>query len=305
MAFNKQSSHQNSMHIPGFNQKGSISNVKTLAYIYEQSYKGPKLSFMSKGYHLMYKSIVSICLISILQLSATISHAAENNLKIIFDEAHGQLFSIDDTGDLKLSKLAETMRASGAQVNKTSDILSDDTLKGATGLVISGLFKPLQNDEIEALVRFMQKGGRVAVMMHISPPLANLIFRLGLGYSQTVIHERQNVIDKDINFRITDLSPNPLFTGIDSFSAYGVWAVDPRDKSTSIARTSPKAWMDFDNTGIISDKSLVGTFTIVAIGALGSGQFAIFGDDAIFQNRFLEGNNQKLAENLARWLTAR
>jgi hypothetical protein len=253
----------------------------------------------------MHKFFVSVCFISILQLSVASSHAEESNLQIIFDEGHGQLFSIDDTGELQLSKLADTMRASGAQVRKTKDIISDNTLKGATGLVISGLFKPLQADEIETLVRFIQKGGRVAVMMHIAPPLSNLVFRLGLGYSQTVIHERQNVIDKDINFRVTDLSPSPLFTGIDSFSAYGVWAIDPRDKSISIARTSPNAWMDFDNKGIISEKSLVGAFTIVAIGSLGSGNFAIFGDDAIFQNRYLEGNNQKLAENLAKWLTVR
>jgi hypothetical protein len=28
----------------------------------------------------------------------------------------------------------------------------------------------------------------------------------------------------------------------------------------------------------------------------------VFGDDALFQNRFLDGNNRVLAGNLARWL---
>ena len=253
----------------------------------------------------MPKIIIRLCLCALLQLSTVLSHAGESSQSVLFDEGHGQLFSIGEKGDLQLSKLAETIRSAGVRVNKTKDSVNDDTLKGASALVVSGLFNPLQTDEVEAIIRFIQKGGRVAVMMHIAPSLGNLVFRLGLGHSQTVIHERQNVIDKDINFRVTDLSQNPLFAGIDSFSAYGAWAIDPRDKSTSIARTSPKAWMDLNNKDVISDKSLVGTFTVVTIGSLGTGQFVIFSDDAIFQNRFLEGNNLKLAENLTRWLISR
>jgi hypothetical protein len=249
--------------------------------------------------------VACLCFITMLQFGAATSHAGESGPRIIFDEGHGQLFAIDNTGDLQLSKLAETMRSSGAQVVKTKEILSDDALNGASALVISGLFKPLQADEIEAIVRFMQKGGRLAVMMHIGPPLSNLVFRLGLGYSKTVLHERQNVIDKDINFLVKDLSPNPLFAGIDSFAAYGAWAIDPRDAFSAIARTSPTSWMDLNNDGILSDGDLVGAFAIVVTGSIGTGNFVIFGDDAIFQNRFLEGNNQKLAVNLTKWLTAR
>jgi hypothetical protein len=249
--------------------------------------------------------ISSVCFITVLHLSVLLSQAGESSPNIIFDEGHGQRFVIDNSGDLQLSKLAETMRASGAQVSKTKDILSDDSLKGASALVISGAFKPLQADEIEAIVRFMQKGGRLVAMLHIGPPLGDLLVRLGLDFSNAVIHERQNVIDKDINFRVTDLSPNPLFTGVNSFAAYGVWAISPGDTSSSIARTSPTAWIDLNNDGILSNSDAVGAFAVVVTGSHGAGSFAIFGDDAIFQNRFLEGNNQKLAVNLARWLTAR
>ncbi len=253
----------------------------------------------------MNKIIASLCIFTILQFSAAICYASKSQLNIVFDEGHGQLFSIDDKGDLQLSKLAETLRASGAQVTTTKAVLSDETLDGVSALVISGLFKPLQPDEVEAIVRFIKKGGRLAVMMHIAPPLANLVFRFGLGYSKTVIHERQNVIDKDINFRVTDLSTSPLLTGIDTFSAYGVWAIDPRDTSTSIARTSPTAWLDLTGDGVLSDGDLVGAFSIIVTGSLGTGNFVIFGDDAIFQNKFLEGNNKKLAVNFANWLKTR
>lgn len=253
----------------------------------------------------MHKIVISLCFFALLYLSAVMSHAGESSPNIIFDEGHGQLFAIDNAGDLQLSKLADTMRASGAHVSKTKETLSDAILTGASALIISGLFKPLQPDEVEAVVRFIQKGGRLAVMMHVGPPLGNLIFRLGLGYSKTVLHERRNVIDKDINFRVADLSASPLFSGIDTFAAYGAWAIDPRDAASAIARTSPTAWMDLNNDGTLSDSDLVGAFAIVVTGTLGTGNFAIFGDDAIFQNRFLEGNNLTLAKNLTTWLTAR
>ncbi|MDR3580668.1 MAG: DUF4350 domain-containing protein [Oryzomonas sp.] len=253
----------------------------------------------------MRSIISSICFVALLQLSVALSHAGENSPVIVFDEGHGQRFAIDNKGDLQLSKLAETMRASGAHVTKTKDVLSDDSLKGVSALVISGLFKPLQPGEVEAIVRFIQKGGRLAVMMHIAPPLSNLIYRFKLGFSIAVIHERQNIIDQDINFRLTDLTPHPLFKGIDNFSAYGVWAIDPCDAATAIARTSPTAWLDLNGDGILSKGDLVQALAVVVTGSLGSGNYVIFGDDAIFQNRFLEGNNQKLAVNLTTWLIAK
>jgi hypothetical protein len=249
--------------------------------------------------------ISSICFIALLHLSVALSLAGENKPIIVFDEGHGQRFVIDNQGDLQLSKLAGTMRASGAQVTKTKDLLSDDSLKGVSALVISGLFKPLQPDEVEAIMRFIQKGGRLAVMMHIAPPLSNLIYRFKLGFSIAVIHERQNIIDQDINFRLTDLTPHPLFKGIDYFSAYGVWAIDPCDAATAIARTSPTAWLDLNGNGIFSKDDLVQALAVVVTGSLGSGNYVIFGDDAIFQNRFLEGNNQKLAVNLTNWLISK
>jgi len=38
---------------------------------------------------------------------------------------------------------------------------------------------------------------------------------------------------------------------------------------------------------------------------LGKGGFLVFGDDAIFQNKFMGTNNKALAANLAGWLKQR
>ncbi len=37
-------------------------------------------------------------------------------------------------------------------------------------------------------------------------------------------------------------------------------------------------------------------------GTAGQGRFVVCGDDALFQNRFLDADNQLLANQLVRWL---
>ena len=123
--------------------------------------------------------------------------------------------------------------------------------------------------------------------------------------SNAVLHERNNVIDTDNNFRITNLSSSPLFTGLKQFSAYGVWALDPGKAGITLAQTSADAWADLDGNKVLSKGDIIGAFNVVVSGTLGAGSFVVFGDDAIFQNRYLDKNNSKLAANLAVWLTGR
>jgi len=246
-----------------------------------------------------------LCVISAMILAASLSFAAETAPIVVFDQGHGQRFTADDPGELQLSKLADTLRSSRITITTVTAPLSDDTLKGAAGLVISGAFKPLQPEEVEAVARFVQNGGRLAIMLHIAPPLSNLLTRLDVDYSTSVLHERKNAIDKDLNFHVTDLSASPLFSGIKSFSAYGVWALRPGTSSVALARTSPEAWIDLNGDQILSKEDAVGAFAVIVTGPLGKGDFLVFGDDAIFQNRFLDDDNRKLAINLGTWLTKR
>ncbi len=231
--------------------------------------------------------------------------AAGDGINILFDQGHNQRFVIEEKGDLQLSKLAEIMRGQGTSVSSTKTCLSDDSLKGVTALVISGPFEALRPDEVEAVARFIERGGRLAAMLHIGPPLTGLLARLDLDHSNAVLHERSNVIDTDINFRITSLSDSPLFTGLNQFSVYGAWALEPGKAGIAIAQTSPGAWADLDGDKVLSKGDVIGAFAVAVSGTLGAGSFVVFGDDAMFQNRYLDENNSKLAINLSGWLAGR
>ena len=223
---------------------------------------------------------------------------------VLFDQAHGQRLVIEDTGDLHLSKLADRITAAGASVTSSTAPLTEDALKSVSALVISGAFQPLTRDESAAVVRFVERGGRLAVLLHIAPPLVGLLQQFDLLCSSSVLHERVNIVDKDINFRVTDLTPDPLFEGISEFTVYGGWAVKPEGSAVSLARTSKDSWIDLDKNNVFSPRDVTGSFAVAAGGTKGNGRFVVFGDDAIFQNHFLVGNNARLADNLAAWLTS-
>jgi len=74
-----------------------------------------------------------------------------------------------------------------------------------------------------------------------------------------------------------------------------------KDHVETVARTSSDAWVDLNGNKILNEKDARQSFALVVAGGLGQEQFAVFGDDAVFQNRFLKGGNLLLGRNLARW----
>lgn len=222
---------------------------------------------------------------------------------ILVDSGHGERFNIDDNGPLQLSGFSEMLQATGAHVATLAVPISDASLAEADSLIISGAFAPLKADEIEALVRFLHRGGRLAVMLHIAPPLESLLERLRVSYTNGVIQERENVIDgTDINFRVNRLGTHQILQSVDEFNLYGAWGLMNQDETARvIASTSPMAWIDLDRSEI-QRKEATASFGVIVAGDIGKGGFLVFGDDAIFQNKFLNGPNKVLAANLADWL---
>jgi hypothetical protein len=224
---------------------------------------------------------------------------------VLVDEAHGEKFLIDGRGKLDLSQLAAAFRTAGARVESSRKPLTADRLSRADALVVSGAFAPLSAAEIDAVMHFLDRGGRLAVMLHIPFPLTPLLRRLQVDFSNGVIREREHVIAGDpINFHVTALGPHPLTRQVDSVAVFGAWALmNEHSGAAIIARTSPSAWVDLNGNGSLDKGDAVQSFGVAVAGQVGRGSFVVFGDDAIFQNEFLIKHNAVLARNLACWLT--
>ena len=223
---------------------------------------------------------------------------------ILIDEAHGEKFVVEAPGKLDLSGLADTLRSSGAKLEPNNKPLSAERLAHVDALIISGAFKAFSPAEVDAVIGFVQRGGRLAVMLHIPFPLTPLLRQLHIDFSNGVIRERENLIGGEaLNFQVKTLSPHALTQNVESLSVFGAWALMNEDSSaTVIARSSPQAWIDLNGNNQLDKGDAVQSFAVAVVGQLGQGQFVVFGDDAIFQNQFLKDGNATLAKNLACWL---
>lgn len=225
---------------------------------------------------------------------------------ILFDEGHGQMFLAGRDGALDLSELAGLFRSAGFEVRVGRSRLDDGALKGVDAVVSSGPFTPFSPDEVDALDRFLKEGGRLSLMLHIGPPAAGLLERLEVLHSNGVIRERDNILhDQPLDFWVTRLEPHPVFDDVERFGLFGGWALLAEDGTRIIARTGERAWVDLNRNEAFDETDAAGSFGVAAAGERGAGRFIVFGDDAIFQNRYLVEYNRRLAENLVRWLGER
>ena len=229
---------------------------------------------------------------------------------VLFDQGHGQRFLIDKQGSLHLSMLADIFRDYGFTVKTNEGKISHETLKGADVLMISGAFAPLASSEIDSLVDFVEGGGTLCVMLHIGQPVAGLLWRFNVLISNGVIREQENLINgKQKDFFITRLASHPLMDGLERFAVHGSWALNATDKhgrekhGKIIAQTSSTAWIDLNRDGQFNETYAMQSYGVVVTGTFGKGRFVAFGDDAIFQNTFLEKENMALGKNLVKWLS--
>lgn len=252
------------------------------------------------------RHIITLALLfAALIMTTAVPHAtAAEAPRLIFDQGHGQRFIVDKDGPLNLSYLARLFHDTGWQMISADGELTDEILAEGDALIISGPFESYSPEEIDRIVRFVENGGRLAVMLHIGPPLADLLRRLDVDAANRPISEQQNIINGDLrNFSVKKLAPHPLTAGLDHFSTYGCWAVtNSTDSSAVIAASSDTSFIDMDGDGKPSAGDTIQAFGVLVAGSRGKGRFAVFGDDAIFQNRFLDESNRLLARNLANWL---
>ncbi len=250
-----------------------------------------------------FKNTISGILLAGLLISVN-PLSAGTQKTVLFDEGHGQKFLIDQNGTLDLSGLSALFKKEGLHVKASKGKITDEVLAGVDALVISGAFMPVTPPEIAAIIRFVEKGGRLCIMLHIGMPVANLLHKMNVSISNGVIHEQKNQIqDNELDYYVTELKPHELMGSVKRFSIFGGWALlNTKENAEIIAQTSEKAWVDLNGDNQLNKGDAVQSFGLVIAGKWGAGHFVVFGDDAIFQNKFLVEENALIGKNLARWL---
>ncbi|MFZ2197683.1 MAG: DUF4350 domain-containing protein [Thermodesulfovibrionales bacterium] len=251
------------------------------------------------------KSVLYIILIALfLAPVPALPDAAETRPVVLFDQGHGQAFVIEERGEMQLSGLAGLFREAGFEVKAGRQAITPELLSGVDCLIISGPFRPFNNEEAGTIRNFIKRGGYVSVMIHITPPVISLLNEFGVVSTNGPVNEVENIIGEERkNFTVNRLDPHPLTKGLSRFSVNGTWGLQPKSGTGKvIARTSSKSWIDLNRDDKLSPGDAAQEFGVVIAGSLGRGEFAVFGDDAIFQNRFLKDENLLLGKNLVKWM---
>jgi len=250
------------------------------------------------------KHSVLFIFIALFILSLAVVQVDAKKRTVIFDQGHGQKFVIEKEGDLQISRLSGLLRKEGYDVKVNAGQIKDATLNTADVLIISGAFAPLLPEETDAIVRFVERGGELCVMLHIPQPLRGLMSRLKVYASNGVIQEQENTINNaPKDFFITNMEKHEITRGLKKIGVHGAWALMTESKTAQIiARTGSKAWIDLNRDGKFNETDARQSFGVVIAGTLGKGEYVVFGDDAIFQNKFLDHENMPLGKNLADWM---
>ena len=247
--------------------------------------------------------ILFLC-IGLFLLSLAVVQAEAEKRTVIFDQGHGQKFVIEKEGDLQLSGLSGLLKKEGYDVKVNAGEINDAALNTADVLLISGAFQPFSPEEINAIIRFLERGGKLCAMLHIPQPLTGLMNRLKVYASNGVIQEQENTINNaPKDFFITNMEKHEITRELKKIGVHGAWALMTESKTAQIiARTGSKAWIDLNRDGKFNETDARQSFGVIIAGTLGKGKYVIFGDDAIFQNKFLDQENMTLGKNLADWM---
>lgn len=223
--------------------------------------------------------------------------------RTVFDGSHNEIFSPVNKGELDYSDFADMFKAAGSDVAVSSGSISAQSLEGVRTYVIAGPTKALGMHELDVMRSFVEKGGNLLVLLHISSPVAYLTEDFGILVSNFVLGEQEGNIDgRAEDFLVTRFTPHPVTKGLKKIAVYGTWGLKAQTKATEVATTSDKAWADINRDRKYDEGEPIGKFGIIAVSGVGSGKVVVVADDAPFANRFLgEADNNRLAGNIIGW----
>lgn len=224
-------------------------------------------------------------------------------VKTIFDLSHSEIFSPVKKGPLHYSDFYESLKKSGETVGVNNSKITAKTLEGVKTYIIAGPSKDLGRDEIEALRGFVNSGGNLLVLLHISSPVARLTEPFGIIVSNFVIAEKTDTIkNQSQDFYVTRFNPHPITNGLKKIAVFGSWGLMAEGPAKVLASTSDKAWADMNRNRSFDKDEPVQSFGVLAAAGLGNGKIVVVADDAPFANQFIgEAENRQLAENIMKW----
>ena len=233
---------------------------------------------------------------------------AGNPSLVLFDQSHGELFSPMNSRPMDYSEFASLFEKEGFTMKIQSKPFSAADLAKASAFIISGSFQTFTPEEIKTLEAFVRNGGKLIMLLHVAPLVADVCQAFHIDVTNAIIHEQDKarvIENSDENFYLTDFVPHSLFYGVKKIGVFGVWGLLAEDNSARIlGQTSSSAFADLNKNKRLDAADPVQAFGIIALASAGKGKVLVCGDDALFTNQFIgTADNRKFGLNVVRWIS--
>lgn len=252
----------------------------------------------------MKHELIAILLFVVIITSGCLyNFSSSDTQKAYFDMGHHEIFSPNNGDSSSYTELYYKLQEQGFEVEIVVDSLTSDVLSDADLLVIGGPMIEFSSQEIADIRDFVGDGGNLLVLVHIFPPVNDLIEDFGIVCSTYIVHDTENQIDiSPRNFYSLDLETHPITEGVERMAVFGSWSLTSVEPANVVAWTSDSAWLDVNGNQVFDmDYEVQGRLGVVAVSEYGGGKVVVL-DDAVFIDEFVVvGDNRVLRDNIISW----
>lgn len=201
--------------------------------------------------------------------------------------------------------LAEELATLGFNTKVGNTSFSDETLKGVDIVLLWNPNNPIEENEITALTKFVERGGSLLVlasheydMIDTTRTSVNALLEpFGIRVMKNGTDDPSNRQGCSCTPIIHNLATHPINDGVTSIILYKPASLELKGNAVALARG--------DNDTFAVGKEPVGGENVVvaAVSEKGNGRVAVIGSSFIFDNgKIGDMQNKQFAKNLFTWL---
>jgi uncharacterized repeat protein (TIGR01451 family) len=225
-------------------------------------------------------------------------------IRILFDETHGELFSIDPDSKYSYSKFASILEDRGYEVKTlNSSPITSEKLNNCSIFVIPAPTKPFDANEIHVIIEFVSNGGNLLLInewggdFRQGTNLNDLSKSFGISFNNDTVNDPTN------NFHNT-----PSYALIHEFSGHFI-NKDINEflypAGCSLIASNSIAWADDDSYTTLPNIPLVskaeeehGNITVLAATNFERGRVVCIGDGDFCDDLDIDGNGRANMKNM-------
>ena len=250
-----------------------------------------------------YRLIAILFFVVIVTSGCLYNFSSQDTQKAYFDMGHHEIFSPNNGDPSSYTELYYKLQEQGFDVEVVVDPLTSEVLSDADILVIGGPMIEFSTQEIDDIRDFVRGGGNLLLLVHIFPPVVDLIDDFGIACSTYIVHDVENQINiSPRDFYSLDIENHPITEGVEEIAVFGSWSLASVEPANVVAWSSDRAWLDTNANQVFDvDFEVQGRLGVVAVSEYGSGKVVVL-DDAVFTDGFVVvGDNRVLRDNIISW----